>query len=59
MFIKIWKIILFIAAFSTFFVGIYFAMRLAVQDEMKEVVSTTIREEFLFQEWKGNVFYNP
>lgn len=52
------KIILYILAFIAFFSAVYYVMCFAVNDEIKEVVSTTMREEFQLQEWKGNVFTN-
>lgn len=30
-----------------------------LDNAIREAVSTTIREEFQLQEFKGNVFYNP
>lgn len=52
------KAIIFLLAIASAYFIVYFAVKHAVNDGIKEVVSATIREEFLLQELKGNVFTN-
>ena len=53
------RIFIIILAIAAAYFVVYFAVRLAINHEIKDVVSTTIRDEFQLQEWKWNVFYNP
>lgn len=52
------KAIIFLLAVLCAYIVVYCAVRSAINDEIKEVVSSTICEEFLLQELKGNVFTN-
>ena len=52
------KILCYIALFCITIVGLYYLVRLAVADQVKYTIETTMREELYQQELKWNVYYN-